>query len=271
MKTIKQILIIALVLMLGAQIGTAIYLGASDRDDRPTITCPQGVFEISAKDDESVLMTGVAATDNQDGDLTDRVIIASVSKLISKDTAKVTYLVFDSDDNMASLVRYIRYTDYQKPQFRVKVPLVYSDKGEVELMSRLGANDVLDGDISDRVRVSTLVATDDSRIYDITIQVTNSMGDTAWLVLPVVRQSSESLRPVVTLKETLVYVDKGGSFDAKQYLSSVSLAQGIADLANVKIEGTVDTNKADTYRVIYTYTDNSSNEVGMAILTVVVQ
>ena len=51
----------------------------------------------------------------------------------------------------------------------------------------------------------------------------------------------------------------------------MSLAQGIADLANVKIEGTVDTNKADTYRVIYTYTDNSSNEVGMAILTVVVQ
>lgn len=271
MKTIKQILIIALVLLLGAQIGTAIYLGASDRDDRPTITCPQGVLEISAKDDESVLMTGVSATDNQDGDLTKRVIVASVSKLISKDTAKVTYLVFDSDDNMASLVRYIRYTDYQKPQFKVKVPLVYADTGEVELMSRLGATDVLDGDISDRVRVSTLVATDNSQVYDISIQVTNSMGDTAWLVLPVVRQSTDYLRPVITLKENLVYVDKGSSFDAKQYILAVSLAQGAADLANVKIDGTVDTNKADTYRVTYTYTDSSNNKVGMAILTVVVQ
>lgn len=268
MRTIKQILIIALVLMLGAQIGTAIYLGSSDRDDRPTITCPQGILEISAKDNESVLLAGVAATDNQDGDLTERIIVASVSKLISKDTAKVTYLVFDSDDNMASLVRYIRYTDYQKPQFKVKVPLVYSDSGEVELMSRLGATDVVDGDISDRVRVSTLVATDNSQIYDITIQVTNSMGDTAWQVLPVLRLASDPLRPVVSLKESLVYVDKGGEFDAKQYLSSVTLSQGVADLADVKIEGTVDTDKVGTYRVFYTYTAN--DKVGMAILTVAV-
>lgn len=269
MRTIKQILIITLVLMIGAQIGTAIYLGSSDRDDKPTITCPQGVLEISAKDDESVLLTGVAATDNQDGNLTDRVIVASVSKLVSKDTAKVTYLVFDSDDNMASLVRYIRYTDYQRPQFQVKAPLVYSDSGDVELMSRLGATDVVDGNISGRIRVSTLMPTDDSRIFDITIQVTNSMGDTAWQVLPVLRQPSDSMRPVITLKDSLVYVDKGNKFDAKQYVSSVTLAHGIADTADVKIEGTVDTDQAGTYRIFYTYTAN--DRVGMAILTVVVQ
>lgn len=269
MRTIKQILIIALVLMLGAQIGTAIYLGSSDRDDRPTITCPQGALEISVKDDESVLLTDVSATDEQDGDLTDRIIVASVSKLISKDTAKVTYLVFDSDDNMASLVRYIRYTDYQKPQFQVKVPLVYSDSGDVELMSRLGATDVVDGDISGQIRVSTLVATDDSRIFDITIQVTNSMGDTACQVLPVLRQPSDPMRPVITLKDSLVYVDKGGEFDAKQYISAVTLAQGIADITDVKIEGTVDMNQTDTYRIFYTYTTN--DRVGIAVLTVVVQ
>ena len=158
MRTIKQVLIIALVVLLAANIATIIYQGTTDTTEPPVISCPDGVLEVSASVSEAELLADVTASDGQDGDLTAHVIVASISKLISEDTAKVTYYVFDSDDNMASYVRRIRYTDYRKPRFEVKEPLTYTVSEEIELLNRLAANDVVDGDVSDQIRVSTLEA-----------------------------------------------------------------------------------------------------------------
>ena len=59
----------------------------------------------------------VSAYDNQDGDLTSGIVIGGISKLISDNTAKITYMVFDSDNNMARMTRLVKYTDYKKPYF----------------------------------------------------------------------------------------------------------------------------------------------------------
>ena len=271
MRTIKQFLILALVALLAGNIATAIYQGSSDRKIGPVITCDEVTLEISATAMESELLQGVTAYDPQDGDLTGQVIVASISKLISNDTAKVTYLVFDSDDNMASYVRRIRYYDYRKPTFAIdpRLPLVYPNSAEVSVLDRVTAQDVVDGDISQQIRVSTLAATDDPEVFDITLQVTNTMGDTAWLRLPVQKLGADSGRPTVELKEYLLYAEKETRFDPVSYLSTVRLASGEqAVLEDVKIEGEVDTSQVGTYRVTYSYHDNGS--VGKAFLTVVV-
>jgi hypothetical protein len=227
------------------------------------------VLEVSANDDETKLLSGVTAKDAQDGDLTDQIIIGGVSKLISKDTAKVTLLVFDSDHNMGKVVRYIRYTDYHRPEFAITKPLAFSSTKEVSLLERLKAIDVKDGDISDRIRVSTLASTDNSEVYDITIQVTNSMGDTAWLELPVLVQETNPLRPVVELNSYLDYVAEGENFDPSTYLSGLFVAGVEMETTEVDIKNKVDTTKLGTYRVEYSY--SSGGITGMAILTVVVQ
>lgn len=268
MRTIKQILIIALVVLLAANIATIVYQGTTDTTDPPRIECGSSILEVTASVSEAELLEDVTAYDDQDGDLTAHVMVASISKLISEDTAKVTYLVFDSDDNMASIVRKIRYTDYRKPRFQVKAPLVYSSTEEVELLSHLGATDVVDGDISEQIRVSTLAATENPDIFDITVQVTNSMGDTAWLNLPVLRLNYDPLRPTVYLTDYLIYTAVGSDFDPAQYLAKVE-ATGEAKLSDVKIQNWVDTSAAGTYRVYYTYTDDQGT--GTAILTVSVQ
>ena len=269
MRTIKQILIILLVLLTVGLIATNIYQGSSDRKEPPVISCSSEILEISTADDESKLLTGVTASDPQDGDLTDQVIVGGISKLVSKNTAKVTLLVFDSDDNMGMFIRYIRYTDYQRPQFAIKKPLIYSSSNEVSLLSRLSATDVVDGDISKQIRVSTLAPTDNSDIFDISIQVTNSVGDTAWLELPVLVQATDPMRPVITLDNYLIYVDIGSQFNAADHIQSVTVDQTTAKVADVSIDSNVDTSKADTYRVTYSY--NSNGNVGIALLTVVVQ
>lgn len=271
MRTIKQVLILLLVALVAGNIATAIYKGSSDHNDGPIIQCEDTTLEVFSSDTSAALLAGVTAYDPQDGDLTDRVIVAGVSKLISNNTAKVTYLVFDSDDNMASYIRRIRYVDYQKPYFTIdpQLPLVYPQSATVTVTDRVGAIDVLDGTISDRIRVSTLEATDDPELYEITVQVTNSVGDTAWLKLPVQMLASDRNRPVVELKEYLLYLEIGAAFDPMDYLKAARLADGTAvDLSKVYIEGSVDTSTVGEYRITYSYEQDGSE--GKAILTVVV-
>lgn len=269
MRTIKRVLIVLLVLVAAGHIATSLYQKLSGCQVPPTVSCPSDILEVSAKAPEAMLLTGVTASDPQDGDLTDQVIIGGISKLVTKDTAIVTYMVFDSDDNMGTCTRRIRYKDYQRPQFEISSPLVYSPYEDIALLNRLSATDVVDGDLSDRIRVSTLSATDHSDVYNISIQVTNSIGDTAWLQLPVVVRQTDPMAPVITLNSYLTYVDVGSSFDPLEYVQSVTVNQTHVDASQLSIEGQVDTAVADTYRLFYTYQSGSS--IGMAILTVVVQ
>ena len=269
MRLLKKTVFIILVILTVAYVATAIYQGSSERKDPPTISCPSGVLEVSATDDEATLLSGITAFDSQDGDLTSRVIIGGISKLISKDTAKVTYMVFDSDDNMGMCTRYIRYVDYHRPKFNLLQPLNYSSTSEVVLIDRLVATDIRDGDISNRIRVSTLATTDNSEVFDITIQVTNSMGDTSWLQLPVLVQDTNPLRPVIQLSDYLVYQNVGSTFDADAYVASLTVAGLVEDHSQVSIQSDVDTETPGTYQVMYTY--SSGGITGTAILTVVVQ
>lgn len=269
MRALRHTILILLAVLSVAYIATRIYQGSSTRHDPPVISCPSGVLEVSTSDDEAALLSGVTASDPQDGDLTDQIIIGGISKLISKDTAKVTFMVFDSDDNMGSFVRYIRYTDYHRPQFSIVKPLAFSSTKEVSLLERLKAHDVVDGDISSRIRVSTLASTDNSEVYDITIQVTNSVGDTAWLQLPVLVQETNPLRPVIELSDYLIYTDLDSSFEPSAYVSGLSVAGVAEDATKVSFDSNVDTSEVGTYRVLYTY--SAGGITGTAILTVVVQ
>ena len=269
MKTIKITVIILLAVLVGAYTASYIYLGASDKKIPPQINCSQELLEVSASDPESALLVGLTASDPQDGDLTHKITISGISKLITNDTAKVTYIVFDSDDNMASCTRRIRYTDYRRPVFSVEEPLVYSVTEEPALLSRLKATDVVDGDISNNIRVSTLEASANSEVFHVTVQVNNSVGDTAWVRLPVLMLSSNPLRPEITLTNSLLYVEKDSKFTPSSYILSIEVPGEELDLTQIQIDNDVDTGKAGTYYVTYTYTANGVT--GTAILTVVVQ
>lgn len=270
MKTIKQAVIILLSILVVLNVISYFYFGTSKQKVPPTISCPTEILEISASDNEAVLLRDVTASDEQDGDLTAWVTIGGISKLITKDTAKVTYLVFDSDNNMASCVRQIRYVDYHRPTFEVTEPLVYSPNEEVAMLSRLKATDVVDGDISKNIRVSTLEPTANSEIFHVSIQVSNSVGDTSLVTLPVLMLESNPLRPEIQLSDSLIYLDQGDKFAASAYLLSLRVP-GVTgpSMADVVVDNDVDTGKPGTYYVTYTYSANGST--GTAILTVVVQ
>ena len=72
----------------------------------------------------------------------------------------------------------------------------------VLLSDRLTATDLIDGDISSRIRISSnAVSVTEPGEYPITVQVTNSLGDTASVRLTVAIESTTSRHPTIMLSQ----------------------------------------------------------------------
>ena len=94
--------------------------------DYPTITNSVALLEISAQDPPEALYQGLQAQDATDGDLTAKIMIASMSHFLEPGTVSVKYVVFDSHNNSATLTRHVHYTDYKAPVFSLEKAPVYT-------------------------------------------------------------------------------------------------------------------------------------------------
>lgn len=271
MRKLKITVALLLAAVSAVFIATRYINNHSGKNDSPILKCDTDTVTVSVSDGDDVLLRGVSAYDNQDGDLTTGIVIGGISKLISDNTAKITYMVFDSDNNMARITRLVKYTDYKKPYFTLDAPLLFDVGQTVSIKDRLRAEDTVDGDITSSIRVSALdLSSVNTGVYTVAVQVTNSMGDTAGPELPVVISESGKDRPAITLSSALVYAERDSAFDPLSYISSVTLPSGaLADMSKVTYQSDVDTSAPGNYRVIYTYTD--SGVTGTTALAVAVK
>lgn len=269
MKRLKIGLIALLILAFLSFAGGKLHQHLTADRTPPVISCEDETLLASVHCTQEELLAGVSAYDEQDGDLTDDIILSGVSKLIGKDTAKVTYLAFDKANNIGLCDRYIRYTDYQRPLFQLRRPLVFKTGEDISIVGTLAASDVLDGDLTSSIRISTVNIEPVEGTYYMTAQVTNSLGDTSAVKLPVILSSPSA--PKVHLLQYLLYRKAGEEFDAEHYYLYVanSSNQAIED-ATVSIDNPADTNTPGTYYIEYTY-DEPGKEKGTAILTLVVE
>ena len=191
----------------------------------PEITIDNNRIEVSVQDDTSVLMEGVSAFDNRDGDVTSSIMIESLSNMLNGNMRIVTYAAVDKSHNVTTAKRTVVYTDYQSPEFYLLAPLRYP-VGTNNLTAGMTVLDCLDGDITNSIKITSestyrpVVA----GVYEMTFQASNSAADVAELKAKVELYSSYTSRPVdIMLKEYIVYIDRGASFDARDYLDSISL------------------------------------------------
>lgn len=269
MRTLKIALLILLALVTAVYGATELTQSIGGKADAPSISCESDVLELSVTADESALLAGITASDKQDGDLTAAIRIAGISKFIDEATANVNYLVFDSDRNVGSLTRTVRYTDYVAPRFSITEPLIYRDNETMVLLDRIQATDCLDGDLTESIRVSSPENGDEEELYYITLRVTNSMDDSSELTLPVIWQQDDTNRPQIKLNTYLIYLPLGSSFNPREYISYVSTPGGAVGKSEVACSGTVNTAEAGTYTVRYAYIYEDTTAV--AYLTVVVE
>ena len=216
----------------------------------PVIRFESDLVEYSINSDRNTLLSGVTADDGSP------VQIESISQLVTADTAIVRYIAFDEAGNMGQGARTVRYIDYKKPEFSLTKPLIYSTDSSVKLLDRLYAYDVVDGDLSGNIRITSQnLSVGVEGTYSVMVQVTNSLGDTASLPLTIVvnNEMASQSDPPIELSQYLVYLDAGEDFDAASYLVGGDSGVSITELPDSSSPGVYETKyTADHYTVIMT-------------------
>lgn len=244
----------------------------------PKITMDQDELTLSVSDPESALLQGITATDAQDGDVTGSLVVEFVRGVVANQEFTVTYAAFDSVGNVAKAQRTVHYSDYVSPRFSLTGSLLFQAGASLDIFSVLAAEDVVDGDLTDRIKATMTSGgqqISEPGDYTVEFRVTNSLGDTSYFEAPIRVVAAENNTAAVTLSEYLVYVSKGGQFQPKEYLSSMKAGKDTIPLGRynsdvfIDVDSNVDTDTPGTYWVDYTVT--YGDYIGQSRLIVVVE
>lgn len=192
----------------------------------PVITIDNPQIEVSIHDPEEKLLEGITAEDRKDGDVSDSILVESLSSFVSQNTRLVNYAAFDSDNHVSHASRKIVYRDYTEPRFHLSEPLIFR-LNYSNIMDGLTATDCLDGDVTSLIKVvpEEEFTVEKAGLYDVVFQVSNSAGDLRSFSTKVeIYDNTVSRGPQFTLSDYLVYVDKGAAFDPYAYLQTVTIS-----------------------------------------------
>lgn len=270
MKKRNWILILLIVVCLAAFLGYRAMDAMRTDTEAPEIKLDAVIPEVSVADPQTALLQGITARDKRDGDVTDLLVVERVTLLDSKGTLMVSYAAFDHAGNVAKAQREAKYKDYRSPRFTMGAPLVFTYGSSFDVLSIVGANDSIDGDIQHRIRATPLdeEAINTMGVHDVKFQVSNSLGDTVTQVFPVEVYDPEMYDARLNLKNYLVYMPAGATFKPHDYLwnfyvggEETMLNQGLPKDFTLTLKGGVQTNTPGTYVVEYrvTYTERNEN------------
>lgn len=238
--------------------------------EAPVITVPEAsVFSVS--DGEEALYRDVSAYDREDGDISDRVVVESVSAFDRAMTRTVTYAVCDSDGSVTKTKRSISYSDYRPAEFSLKSRLCFTSAATANaVFSAVRVTDVLDGDLTPQIRIESY---DEGESCDVLVlSAANSAGDISRVSLNISIVPTMNGLPQPELSEYIVYLQKGEDFDPASYLRRVTIgAEEVPALKNrVKIHSGADPQTPGSYTVTYEVTADSG-VTGVSYMTVIVR
>ncbi|MGN0299325.1 MAG: hypothetical protein ACI4C1_09125 [Lachnospiraceae bacterium] len=294
----RRIRIFSIVLFIIACIAFKIYhyTDQKSRDQQgPVIQMDQDSITVSVKAEESDLLAGISALDDKDGDVTDSLLIESLSNFLEEGVRRMTVAAFDSEGHITKSTREIVYEDYQSPRFALSKPLKFV-LGTEDIIANLTAEDVLDGDITNKIKVSgeytlSSVQTGD---YPMEFIVTNSAGDVVKLPATVTLyvSSEENGLPQIELSDYLIYLSRGEQIQPWDYVQKITANsveykreedgilyehseredEGSARITqeDVSIQNEVVYDTPGTYEITYQFTDQRER-VGTVRLIVVVE
>lgn len=267
----------------------------------PKMSIEQEVLKVSVGDPEENLLEGITAKDQKDGDVTDSVVLESLSSFISGSTRLATYAAFDSDQHVVRGSRRITYTDYTKPEFSMHQLLEYPAGRSSISINGITAEDCIDGDISSSIKVSLgpTYGLDEVGEYDTVFSVVNSAGDIASFHAYIVVYDPEVNRgPQFDAKdgEYLVYLNRGEDFHPFDYIEDVkiggrkySIVEGngnygaekidknekiVVGQNQIDVEGEVDSDTPGEYVIKFSMTLDAGNQetvTGMRRIYVIVR
>lgn len=153
---------------------------------------------VSVRYTEEDLLEYVTATDVEDGDLSNSVIVEQMSNLIEGNRREVVYAVCDSDNNVTKVNKVIKYSDYKPPVIEpIDEDPTISERKYVQVLECFRATDVIDGDISNNIKIVSIETNGGTKsrgVFPVVLSVSNSCGDVAYLETSVTYVEGEEVR-----------------------------------------------------------------------------
>ena len=192
----------------------------------PSITIGEENIEVSVHDGEEALLAGITAYDAKDGDVTSSLGIESMSEFTEGTTRTINVVAFDGDGHVAKADRQITYTDYTPAVWSLDAPFRFARSSyAVDILSRVHAEDCLDGDVSMQINFAqnSTINVDTIGNYPTELEVTNSAGDKH--ILPVnitiYDAAAENAAPKIQLTDYLVYTKVGWPLTPRDYIDKM--------------------------------------------------
>ncbi|MBC2266034.1 DUF5011 domain-containing protein [Listeria booriae] len=211
-------------------------------------------------------MTGVTASDAEDGNLTSSVSVTANDVDTSVEgTYHVTYSVTDSDGNTTTKTITVTVSSNNAPVITASDKTV--KKGaSFDPMAGVTASDTEDGNVTDKVTVTANdVDTSAVGTYHVTYSVADSDGNTTTKTITVTVTSNDA--PVITASDKTL--KKGASFDPMAGVSASDTEDGNVTSSVTVTANDVDTSAVGTYHVTYSVTDSDGNTTTKTITVTV--
>jgi hypothetical protein len=286
LRRTKVFVILFFLISVGVWKGYDMTAGLRVDNSQPVITMSSESVKVSVQGGDEAILEGVVAEDAKDGNLTDQIFIESRNNFFEKGKFNVTLAVADSDNHLARATREIEYSDYVSPQFELTEPLEFpkasGSQDDADISANLSAHDVIDGDISNKIRISGEYSMNsyEADIYPMEFIVMNSMGDTAKLPVNVkiYEPSDKNSLPQIHLKNYLINTPVGSNIDLGNIIDNITYrnmtyvrqedgtffsgeydrdGQAITiPTSFVSYSGDVDFSEPGVYEVTYTYNDS---------------
>lgn len=183
MKKIRLGSIILLIISTVIFVGFRIYEYSQSDNEAPVISYGEEELVVSVEADESKLLKDVKAEDKKSGDVSDALVVEKLSDFTEEGVRIITYAAIDAKGNVARKERTLKYTDYQAPEFKLSEPLRYPMGKKIDVLDKITASSVLDGDLTSNIKYSleTTINVMNPGMYPIEFRVMDSGGKTTYL------------------------------------------------------------------------------------------
>lgn len=233
-------------------------------NNQPTITAIDKEIDLNSKLD---LLTGVSASDKEDGTLTNRIEVTDNVDITRPGTYQATYTV--EDNSRFSVSKTINVIVKGVPE-----PVINANDREISQYTTfdpkegVSATDIVDGDITSKIEViKDDVKPDVIGEYEVTYSVTNSYQKTVTKTIKV--KVVKNAEPVIIANDKNILLNS--TFNNKEGVTATDKEDGDLTSSIVVIKDEVKTGELGTYQVTYQVTDKANQTVTKTINVNVVE
>ena len=224
-------------------------------EENPYITLTDGTVEVEAGSD--YVEPGFSATDNVDGDITDKVEVTGDLDISKPGEYTLTYTVTDSSNNSFSVTRKVIVVDTTAPELKLKGDSKVVVEAATDYVEPgYTATDIVDGDITESVKVYGFVDTKKPGDYTLVYIVKDAVGNESVVTRTVTVQDTTA--PVIELSgDKTVTLDLGQAYLEPGFIANDTVDGNITD--QVVVSGNLRF-EVGTYEITYTVTDAAGNK-----------